>query len=148
MPLIIFIALAIVAGVAVPVQAAVNARLGKAVGDPLYGTFISFLVGAAGMFLYLVVNRIDFTQIQQLRGEHWSTWVGGLLGAFFVASLIILTPRLGIALTLGLTIAGQMVFALIMDHYGWLGTPVIAITWPRVLGVVLIIAGVWLVQKF
>ena len=74
-------------------------------------------------------------------------WLGGLCGAFFVGALIILTPRLGVALTLGLTVAGQMGFSLLVDHYGWFGTPVQEINWFKIGGVALIVGGVWLVQS-
>jgi transporter family-2 protein len=142
----LFIVLAVVAGLVLPIQAALNAKLSKAVGDPFYGTFLTFIVGMAGLFLYLIVGRVDFAQIQNTQTEHWSIWLGGLLGAFYVASLIILTPRLGVAVTLGLTVAGQMAFSLVMDHYGWLGIPVQEINWYRMLGISLVVGGVWLIQ--
>ena len=142
----LFIILAVLAGVVLPIQAAINTKLSKSVGDPLYGTFLSFIVGMAGLFLYLIVGRVDFAQIQNTQSEHWSIWTGGLLGAFYVASLIVLTPRLGVAITLGLTVAGQMAFSLVMDHYGWLGVPVQEINWWRILGISLIVGGVWLIQ--
>jgi transporter family-2 protein len=147
MKAVLFFLLAIAAGVVLPVQAALNAKLSKSVGDPLYGTFISFIVGMSGVFLYLIVGRVDFTQIQNTQNEHWSIWIGGLLGAFYVGSLIVLTPRLGVAVTLGLTVAGQMAFSLVMDHYGWLGIPVQPINLWRILGIVLLVAGVWLIQS-
>lgn len=146
MKAVLFFLLAILAGVVLPLQAALNTKLGKSVGDPFYGTFLSFIVGTTGVFLYLIVGRVDFAQIQNTQTEHWSIWLGGLMGAFYVASLIILTPRLGVAVTLGLTVAGQMAFSLVMDHYGWLGTPLHAINWWRILGIGLIVGGVWLIQ--
>ena len=144
---LLFFLLAVLAGIVLPVQAALNTKLGKSVGDPLYGTFLSFIVGMAALFLYLIVGRVDFARIQQTQGEHWSIWVGGLLGAFYVASLIILTPRLGVAVTLGLTVAGQMAFSLVMDHYGWLDVPVHAVNVWRILGIALVVGGVWLIQS-
>lgn len=146
MKAVLFFLLAIVAGIGLPIQAALNAKLSKSVGDPFYGTFISFVVGMSALFLYLIVGRVDFAQIQNTQNEHWSIWAGGLLGAVYVASLIVLTPRLGVAVTLGLTVAGQMAFSLVMDHYGWLGIPVQPINLWRILGIVLLVAGVWLIQ--
>ena len=140
--------LAVLAGIILPLQAALNAKMGDAVKDPMYATFISFIVGMVGLLAYLLAVRTDFSQINQMKYEHWTVWTGGLLGAFYVASLIVLAPRLGLALTFGLTVAGQMVMSLIMDHYGWLGLPVQAISWQRVLGIALIVGGVLLVRKF
>lgn len=147
MKAVLFILLAIAAGMVVPIQAALNVKLGKAVGDPMYGAFLAFLVGTLGLLAYILIARVDLAQISGTSTESWTIWLGGLCGAFFVAALIILTPRLGVALTLGLTVAGQMGFSLLVDHYGWFGTPVQAISWSKVGGVALIVAGVWMVQS-
>lgn len=140
--------LAVMAGIILPIQAALNAKMGDAVKDPMYATFISFIVGMVGLLAYLLAVRTDFSQISHMKQEHWTVWTGGLIGAFYVASIIVLAPRLGLALTFGLTVAGQMVMSLVMDHYGWLGIPVQAISWQRVLGIALIVGGVLLVRKF
>ena len=147
MKAVFFILLAVVAGMLVPIQAALNVKLGKAVGDPMYGAFLAFLVGTLGLLAYVLVARTDLSQIQAANAESWVIWLGGLCGAFFVAALIILTPRLGVTLTLGLTVAGQMGFSLLVDHYGWFGTPVQEINWFKIGGVALIVGGVWLVQS-
>ena len=141
-----FIVLALLAGMVVPVQAALNVKLGKAVGDPVYGAFWAFVVGTLGLLMYVVVTKVNLGQVQATAAEDWSIWLGGLCGAFFVAALIILTPRLGVALTLGLTVAGQMGLSLLIDHYGWFGTPAQPINWSKVAGIVLIVGGVWLVR--
>ena len=147
MKLALFILLAVVAGMLVPVQAALNVKLGKAVGDPMYGAFLAFLVGTLGLLALILFLRVDFGQVQATTTESWVIWLGGFCGAFFVAALIILTPRLGVALTLGLTVAGQMGFSLLVDHYGWFGTPVQEVSLAKVGGGLLIVGGVWLVQS-
>ncbi len=147
MKLALFILLAVVAGMLVPVQAALNVKLGKAVSDPMYGAFLAFVVGTLGLLALVLLLRVDLGQVQATASESWVIWLGGFCGAFFVAALIILTPRLGVALTLGLTVAGQMGFSLLVDHYGWFGTPVQEINWLKVGGVLLIVGGVWLVQS-
>jgi transporter family-2 protein len=76
------------------------------------------------------------------------SWTGGLLGAFFVASAVVLVPRFGVALTFSLIVAGQMAITLVLDHYGFLGVPVKGVSAMRLLGVVMIIAGVVMIRKF
>ena len=71
-----------------------------------------------------------------------------MLGAFYVTSVIILVPKIGVALTFGLVVAGQLGLSLMLDHYGLLGLPVHAINWQRLVGVLLIIVGVVLIRKF
>ena len=84
--------------------------------------------------------------VAALGGVPWWAWVGGLLGAFFVAASIALAPRLGAAALLAAILAGQLVAALALDHFGWLGFEERAVTLKRVGGVVLVAAGAALVR--
>ncbi|SDT83904.1 DMT family transporter [Desulfobacula phenolica] len=140
--------LALVAGMLAPLQAGLNGKIGRAVGDPVYAALISFAVGSAALFFYAVVIRVDFYSIRQAFGLHWSVWSAGFLGAFYVTAVIILTPRLGATLTFGLVVAGQMIMAVFMDYYGLLGVPVQAFSIQRLAGIALITAGVILIRKF
>ncbi len=143
-----FLLIAIIAGAILPVQAGLNAKMGKAVGDPVYAALISFLVGSLALLVYGLFAKMNFSQIGQAGSAHWSIWTPGLLGAFYVTSVIILVPKIGVALTFGLIVAGQLGLSLILDHYGLLGLPVHAINWQRLVGVLLIIGGVVLIRKY
>ncbi|SER04107.1 transporter family-2 protein [Neolewinella agarilytica] len=145
---VLFFLLAIFAGVMLPIQAGLNSEIGKAVKSPVYGTLISFLVGTLGLLLYMVLTRANWADIKGGFQLPWFYWIGGLLGAVYVAAIIILTPRLGVALTFGITVAAQMIFGVLMDHYGWLGVPEHPINWMRVIGVTMIIGGVALVRAY
>jgi bacterial/archaeal transporter family-2 protein len=65
-----------------------------------------------------------------------------------VCASIVLTPRLGVATTIGLFLAGQVIASMVIDHFGLFGTPVQAASIPRILGALLIIVGVAVVQRF
>lgn len=143
---LLFIALA--AGMMAPVQAGLNAKLGRAVGNPVYASLVSFIVGTLGLFFYCFVSRLEFASIRQASGLPWPVWAAGLLGAFYVTATIILTPKLGAALTFGLVVAGQLIMAVGLDHLGWLGIPEQTLTWQRLAGIALITAGVFLIKKF
>lgn len=148
MKLILLLLFALLAGAVLPVQAALNVKLGKAVGDPIYAAFLSFLVGAAGLFIYILVTNVELSQLSQASTLNWSVWTAGLLGAFYVGAVIILVPKIGAALTFGVIVAGQLGLSLLMDHYGWLGIPTHTISWQRIGGIILIIAGVVLIRNF
>ncbi len=145
---ILLILLAIIVGALLPVQAAVNAELGRAIKSPIFAALVSFVVGTAGLLLYGLLTRVDFTTLREARHLPVGYWLGGLIGAAYVAATIILAPRLGTALTFGLTIGGQMILSLILDHYGLLGLPVNPASWVRILGVVLIMVGVVLLRAY
>ena len=143
-----FIVLAVIAGMMMPTQAAINSKLADEVNGPILAAFISFAVGTLALLVYILVTGIPLGNLAQLKNASLVSWTGGLLGAFFVASAVVLVPRLGVALTFGLLIAGQMLITLILDHYGFLGIPVKEVNIQRVLGVLLIIGGTILIRKF
>jgi transporter family-2 protein len=74
-------------------------------------------------------------------------WMGGLLGAIYVASVTMLGPRLGGMTMVALVIAGQLTVALVVDRFGILGYPQVAVTPPRLLGAALLLVGAVLVVR-
>ena len=139
---------ALIAGMVAPMQAALNSKVGRAVGDPFYAALISFAVGTAALFFYVLITGLNFSSIRHTRDLHWSVWSAGFLGAFYVTATIILTPRLGVALTFALVVAGQLIMAVFLDHFGLLGVPVQSFSWQRMTGIAFITAGVFLLRKF
>ncbi|MFT5016478.1 MAG: transporter family-2 protein [Neolewinella sp.] len=141
-----FFLLALVAGLMLPVQAGLNSEMGRVLKSPVYASIVSFVVGLIALIVYAFITRMPFGNLREGLTLPWYYWMGGILGAVYVYGLIVLTPRLGVALTFGLTVAAQMTFSLVMDHYGWLDVPVSPISWYRVLGVLMIITGVVLIR--
>lgn len=131
-----------------PTQAAINNKLAGYVNSPIISAFISFAVGTLALFIYILASGIPLGNLTQAKNAPLIAWIGGILGAFFVASAVILVPRIGVALTFSLIIAGQMLVTLIIDHFGWLGVPEKPINFVRVAGAALITIGVILIRRF
>ena len=74
--------------------------------------------------------------------------LGGLIGACYVSLIIVVVPRLGMAMAFSLLVGGQMALALLLDHTGWLGTAPHPLNLPRLAGAGMIVAGVALIRKF
>ena len=132
--------LAVAAGLAGSLQVAVMSRLGERVGVLEALTFASVL-SAAVAFAILLVARQSAGGI--VRSLHQPWWM--LTGAFF-SLLIVFTvtyagPRIGVAATVGILIAGQLVMGAAIDRFGLLGSKQIPLHWPRLLGIVLLGAG-------
>ena len=146
---LLFLFIALVAGMLAPIQAGMNARVGAVLRDPVYASLISFAVGTAGLFVFCLARGMEWGRISQAGSAlPWGFWCAGLLGVFYVTATLFLTPRLGTALTFSLVVAGQLLMALVMDQLGLFGVPVQPISWVRILGIVLITAGVVLIRKF
>ena len=144
-----FILLAILAGIAMPTQAIVNSRLAESVNhNPILAAFISFAVGTIALFLYILLTGISLSNLASAKDAPPVAWIGGFLGAFFVSVMVTVVPRIGIALTFSLAVGGQMFVTMLIDHFGWLGIPVVEINRWRVLGATLITIGVVLIRKF
>ena len=145
----IWLALAAVAGSLIPVQAAVNSKMRFFAGQPLYSTFINFGVGT--LFLGLVLGGIpaanDGGSWRRTLDAPWWAWTGGLLGLFFVTISVLVVPKTGTAAFSIAMVAGQMLGALVLDHYGVLGLETRVITPPRLMAIVLLVVAVWLMQK-
>ncbi len=140
-------ALAVAAGLVLTIQVGVNATLRNALGNPVMAALMSFLIGLAGLALFLIVTRAPLpTKAALFAAPAWA-WVGGLLGAFYVATAIGVGPRLGAAALLALTVLGQLMASLVVDHYGWLGFPQHTISVARLMGAALLFGGVWLIVR-
>ena len=137
--------LAFGAGVVLIVQVGVNSTLREAVGNAGVAALISFVIGSAGLLVFLLLTRAPWPDRAQLAaGPAWA-WLGGLLGAFYVVSTILVGPRLGAAALLALIVLGQLVTSLLVDHFGWLGFPEHPLTPLRLLGALLLFGGMLLI---
>ena len=137
-----FAAMAFACGAIVPLQATINATLRTHLPSPMQAALISFTVGTLALLLYCVAERTPWPTASSLANVPWWGWVGGVLGAFFVFSSLVVVPKLGAAAMLAIIVAGQMTASLLMDHFGVLGLTQQPITFWRVFGVLLVIAGV------
>jgi bacterial/archaeal transporter family-2 protein len=146
-PRFLLVVMALVSGAILPLQATINFRMSKQVGGPIISAFVSFAVGTIGLLLYLVISK-QFNMRQMIaQPSPWWIWIGGLLGAVYVTSIVILVPKLGVALSFSLIIAGQMFAAIIFDHFGLLGVNVQQISLWKIIGALFIVAGVLLIRK-
>jgi transporter family-2 protein len=143
-PLYLLVALA--TGAAMAVQALANSRLRFTLGTPLWAAIAQFIVGLAALAALAIVTRQPAADTSGLTRMPWWGWIGGAIGALFIVVSIVLTPRLGTALTLARMTVGQVVAALLLDHYGWLGAPVLRLSLPRVLGAAFLLAGIALMR--
>lgn len=146
-PMLLSMIAVVIAGGATALQAPTNAKMMTAVGSPVNAAFVSFAVGTAalGILAMVLQARPDMVAARNLP---WYAWIGGLYGAVFVVAAAWGVPRLGVALTITLMVAGQLLIGLILDHFGAFGSPQSPISLGRLAGVALVIGGVLMVRRF
>jgi len=145
MPSLIPLIVVLIAGIGLAAQPPTNAALARTSGSVLLATLVSFLVGSA--ILLAVWLAVDRTPPTALRGAPPWAWLGGLYGATFVTAVAFATPRVGLATTVTVAIATQVSVALWLDHVGGLGLKVDPVTWPKLAGVALMLAGVVIIRR-
>jgi bacterial/archaeal transporter family-2 protein len=139
--------LSIAAGVAVAFQTGVNSQLRTDTSNPVLTALISFTIGTIAL---VVLYFAFFKQSPMFPPNYsfsWWKFTGGLLGVLYVTAVVIAAPRIGAANALAFIVGGQFVAAIIIDHFGWMQLPVNPISVYRVVGIVLLLAGVYLIQK-
>ena len=132
-----------------PIQAACNGALNRALGRPALVVVISITGSLAFMVAAgLISGRLGLVPADRFaRVPPWA-WLAGVCGAIYLLSQPIAAPRLGAALYMSLAVTGQVATAVLLDHFGLLNLPQHAASPGRVLGTVLIAAGVSLVAWF
>ncbi|WP_243544302.1 DMT family transporter [Pseudodesulfovibrio tunisiensis] len=143
-----FVLLAMLGGALTAVQVGVNNVLRAGVGSPVLAAFISFLVGSVCLGAYCLAARIPIPSFPALSTLPAWAWTGGAMGGIFVASCIIVAPKLGVSSTMAWVIAAQLAMSLILDHFGVLGFPVRHISPARLAGIGMLMAGAFLVYKY
>ncbi|MFD1708143.1 DMT family transporter [Siminovitchia sediminis] len=113
-----YLLLSLIGGLAVGMQAAVNGGLGKKVG-PIEATFISFCVGTAALFFMVLFwgkgNILAVSEVPKFQ------LIGGILGAFYLAVVVIAVPKVGVSGALFAVITGQLLISALIDHFGLFG---------------------------
>jgi transporter family-2 protein len=129
-------------GIGLTLQVAMNTRMRAFSGGPFGSALLSFAVGALALAV-----RAPWPG-HELASAPWWAWCGGLMGALYVLGAVLIAPRIGPGPLLALVVMGQMSAALMVEHFGWLGTERHPASPVRILGVVLIVVGAALVRLF
>jgi transporter family-2 protein len=144
----IWFIIAFVCGALLPLQGGINARFGKTIESPVYAALFAFIIGAITVAIYLQFTK-ETVSWAGLKSAPLIYWLGGgVSGAIFITASMLAIPRIGMALTFGLVVAGKMVVAVLLDHYNVLVAEQHSMNLLRFGGILLIIAGVVIVRKF
>lgn len=144
----VWFVIAFVCGCLLPLQAGFNTRLEKFSQNALCASLITFLVGAISVALFLPVTK-ETVSWSGLKAAPITAWLGGgIIGAIFITASLLAVPRIGMALTFGLIVGGQMIMAVLLDHFNIMVSAPHPVNLWRIFGIALIIAGTVIVRKF
>ncbi len=141
-----FILIAVVIGSLMPIQAGLNAELGRLLNHPYLSALTSLTIGAIAVSFLVLFNGgfAEFRRIPQIPPQ---LFLGGILGAIFVGSSLLLIPRMGATAMMGAFITGQLLGSVIIDHFGLFGLPPFPLNLSRLMGLFLLFLGLILVVK-
>ena len=140
------VVLTAVVGGLIALQAPINSQLGRSVGT-FQAAFVSFTLGTVVLAVIAGLAKGGFGQIGEVRGLSWVYLTGGVLGALYVTTVLVTVRSLGAGPVVAATIAGQLSASLVVDQLGLLGVEKDPITAVKVVGVLLLAAGVYLIVR-
>jgi transporter family-2 protein len=120
----IYLALALVTGALIPIQASTNAAFSKSVGNPLTTGVTVFVVGFFAMAVVAVALKASIPTVSQLSSAPWYGYAGGIIVATYVVMITILVPRIGVGTAIALIVTGQIICAVVVDHFGFFNVQV------------------------
>ena len=138
----VYLIIALVAGVALATQSAINTQLAKAMsGEAVIATFISFAVGTIVLFFIAWVKTDLWGNLSTVPSQPWWKLIGGILGAVVVFTTVLLAPKLGITAMLFFIIVGQLITATTIDHFGLIGMPIREVNITKFIGLISVAFG-------
>ena len=134
-----------VVGGCIALQAPINAGLGRSTGSFAAAT-ISFMVGTVllGAIVALSGRAGGLGDVADVQ---WYYLLGGALGAAYVFSALVLVSEIGAGAVAAATVTGQLTTSVVLDRIGFLGLDREPLTASRVAGVMLLLAGTYLVVR-
>lgn len=132
-------------------QTAINGHLGIVFSSSLVAAAISFSAGCLVLLLVVIIKEHSILRQLKLNDfkklPYWA-WLGGLIGAGFVLGNIIIMPQLGTGLAIMVVLTGQLVGSLLLEQFGWLNVPRRSLQKNSIIGLGVIVAGIYLIKFF
>lgn len=139
--------LAVTAGAAIAIQAAMNAQLGVLLKNSMLGTSSAFLFSCVFIVLAMALSTKQYPPLTEIRAVPVYLWFsGGVLSAFGVGMFYYLIPKMGVGPMMSYAMSGQMLIATIASHFGWFDLPENPINTLKIAGFIALMVGVFLIN--
>lgn len=142
-----FLLLSALAGAFVPYQASANAQLGRVLGHPLWATLVSLMVGVLALVPLLALSGVSAPQWGKAFAAPAWVWLGGLAGLLYVNTALYMAPRLGVTTFILAVVLGQVLGAMLMDHFGLAGLAAQPVSARKLMGAACVLVGFIIYSK-
>lgn len=130
---------ALIAGAAMSIQGVMNTRLGDKVGVLETNAYVQLTGFALALIIAMIFGKGDIRQIGQ---APWYAWLGGVLAPVITVTVMLSIAGLSPTIAISTILLAQLTVAALIDAFGWMGAERLPFTWQRIVGVVLMVAGV------
>ena len=142
-----YVAIGLLAGMAVPFLAWINARFGQAIGNVWFASMVLCAVSFLTIGAVALATGSGLPRPSAFTGASWWHFVAGCFFTVYIVSMTFVAPRIGLGNAVVLVVIAQIVTAVVIDHFGLLGAAVTPLDWKRALGVTFLVAGVLLARS-
>ena len=142
----LYVAIGLLAGVAVPLLASINAAFGQAIGNVWWASLALCAVAFVTILGVSLATGSGLPGPSAFAGAAWWHVTAGCFFTVYIVSMTFVAPRIGLGNAIVLVVVAQIVTAVVIDHFGLLGAPVTPLDWKRALGVAFLVAGVVLAR--
>lgn len=130
--------ISILTGTILAIMISLNGGVSNVSGNYASSVIIHF-IGLIGIIFVLIFTK---SKITKLKGIPFYMFTGGLIGIFTVIFTNASFAGLGVSLTVSLSLLGQLITSLIIDHFGYFNMPVVRFHSKKIIGFIIIIAGI------
>ena len=142
-------ALGFIAGLGIPVMAAMSGQLSSQLGLAK-GLFVLFSIAFTISFAYLMLSggsKLGGSAVVSIKSISPVFYISGAIVVFYMLAVSIVGPKIGIANTIVLVLLGQIISALLIDHFGLFNYPMIPIDGKKIMGAILMVLGIYLTRR-
>lgn len=143
-PIILIILIGLLGGVAVGIQSPMASMLSQRLGT-LESVFIVHIGGALAALILLLF--FGGGKLAEWRNMPWYVLGAGVFGLVVIGAISYMIPRVGVAASITTIVAGQLAVGTLLDHFGLLGAMERPLDPTRILGLAVVLLGVWLTVK-
>ena len=139
-------AITVFLGVILTVHLAMNGAVGAAIGNPRVGNALFWCIGAV-MALVIGATGWQAGALSGLGRVNPLMLTAGAMGASLVFGIAWIIPQIGAQHITVMLLTGQILSAMVLSHFGWLGSPVAPVSMTNMLGALLLIGGAFLATR-